>query len=54
VVGKDAEGNVVEMNQVAKQTQSGNPVAREGRALDDIQNQTGQRPNFHPYNNPKD
>jgi len=33
VVGKDAEGNVVEMHQAGKQTQAGNPVAREKRAL---------------------
>jgi hypothetical protein len=50
VVGKDAKGNVVEMHQVGRQTGAGNPVAREGRALDDIQGATKSRPEFHPYN----
>jgi RHS repeat-associated protein len=54
VVGKDAEGNVVEMHQAGKQTQAGNPVARETRALNDIQNATGQRPQFDPTNKPKE
>ncbi len=54
VVGKDAEGNVVEMHQVGKQTQSGNPVARETRALNDIEKATGNRPEFHPTNKPKE
>ena len=54
VVGKDTEGNVVEMHQAGKQTQSGAPVARERRALDDIQNATDQRPQFDPTNKPKE
>ena len=54
VVGKDAEGNVVEMHQVGRQTQAGNPVARETRALNDIENATGTRPQFHPSNKPKE
>jgi hypothetical protein len=54
VVGKDAEGNVVEMHQVGRQTQAGNPVARETRALNDIENATGTRPQFHPTNKPKE
>jgi hypothetical protein len=53
VVGKDANGNVVEMHQIGKQTKAGEPVAREKRALDDVQNQTGQRPIFDPYNKPR-
>jgi RHS repeat-associated protein len=54
VVGKDAEGNVVEMHQAGKQTQAGNPVARETRALNDIENATGKRPQFDPTNKPKE
>jgi hypothetical protein len=38
------------MHQVGRQTGAGNPVAREGRALDDIQGATKSRPEFHPYN----
>jgi hypothetical protein len=54
VVGKDpVTGQVKEMAQVGKQTQGGNPVARERRALDDIQKASGQRPDFHPYNKDK-
>jgi len=49
VAGKDANG-VVEMHQVGKQTQGGQPVARERRAINDIENATGQAPEFHPYN----
>ena len=49
VVGRDAQGNVVEMHQIGRQTKAGNPVAREVRALDDIQGATGVRPIFHPY-----
>jgi Pretoxin HINT domain len=50
VVAKDAQGKVVEMHQVGKQTQGGAPVAREVKALDDIQGSTGVRPTYHPYN----
>ena len=52
VVGKDAQGNVVEMHQVGRQTQGGLPVARERQAIQDIKNATGQTPQFHPYNTP--
>lgn len=52
VVGKDADGNVVEMHQVGKQTKGGAPVSREVKALDDIEGSTGGRPNYHPYNQP--
>lgn len=51
VAGRDpATGDVVETHQVGRQTQAGQPVARERRAMDDIENETGQRPEFHPYN----
>jgi hypothetical protein len=49
-VGKNAEGKVIEMHQVGRQTGAGNPVSREVRALDDIQKATNTRPEFHPYN----
>jgi hypothetical protein len=38
------------MHQVSKQNQNGTPVAREVKAMDDIQGATGQRPTYHPYN----
>jgi RHS repeat-associated protein len=50
VVGRDANGNVVEMHQAGRQTLGGSPVAREVRAMDDIEAATGMRPTFHPYN----
>lgn len=49
VVGRDAQGNVVEMHQVGRQTKGGQPVSRERKALDDIEGATGTRPTFHPY-----
>ncbi|MEZ4297500.1 MAG: hypothetical protein R3B70_21240 [Polyangiaceae bacterium] len=33
-----------------RQTKAGQPVAREAQALDDIEEATGTRPTFHPYN----
>jgi RHS repeat-associated protein len=53
VVARDANGKVVEMHQVGKQTKGGLPVSRERQAMDDIQKATGTRPTFHPYNNKK-
>jgi RHS repeat-associated protein len=51
VVGRDPNtGQVVEMHQVGRQTQAGNPVARETRALDDVQGATSTRPVFWNYN----
>ncbi|MGE0046706.1 MAG: RHS repeat-associated core domain-containing protein [Hyphomonadaceae bacterium] len=51
VAGRDpATGDIVETHQVGRQTQGGDPVARERRAMDDIENETGRRPEFHPYN----
>jgi hypothetical protein len=50
VVGEDANGNVVEMHQVGKQTKKGEPVSREKQAMDDIEDATGMRPKFDPYN----
>ena len=32
------------------QTRGGEPVAREKKAMDDIEKATNQRPKFHPYN----
>lgn len=33
-----------------EQTKGGAPVARERKAMDDIQDATGTRPGYHPYN----
>lgn len=41
---------IEEMHQVGRQTKSGQPVAREKKAMDDIEKATGKRPKFHPYN----
>jgi hypothetical protein len=54
VVGKDSKGNVIEMHQVGKQNQNGQPVAREQRAINDIQKATGKTVQFDPYNKKKD
>ena len=36
--------------QVGKQNKNGTPVSREKKALDDVENATGTRPTFVPYN----
>ena len=51
IVARDGE-NVVEMYQVGKQTKAGNPVSRERKAIDDINQATGMTPKFIPYNCP--
>jgi hypothetical protein len=38
------------MYQVGRQNLDGSPVVREVQALDDIEEATGIRPNFVPYN----
>ena len=46
-------GEVIEMHQVGRTNPSrGDPVARERRAMDDIECATGCRPDFHDYNDP--
>ncbi|WP_310035449.1 hypothetical protein, partial [Caulobacter rhizosphaerae] len=51
VVARDpATGKIVEYHQVGKQTKAQLPIARERRALDDIENAINIRPQFHPYN----
>lgn len=45
----DPDGNDYYEN-VGRANQDGSPVARERRALDDIENATGTRPKFTPYN----
>jgi len=44
---KDPAGDVYREN-VGDVTKAGNPVAREGRALDDLELATGKRPVFNP------
>jgi len=54
VAGRNPEtGSVDEMHQIGKRTKGGVPIARERRALDDIECATGCRPEFVPYNDPK-
>jgi hypothetical protein len=40
----------IDFHQVGKETQAGNPIAREQRAIDDILEASGLKPLFHPYN----
>ena len=51
--GKDPKTGAVEQVQVGKQNKNGTPVSREKKALDDIENATGQRPAFKAYNSTK-
>jgi RHS repeat-associated protein len=51
VAGRDpVTESLVEYHQIGRQTVGGNPVARERRALDDIEGAIGVRPAFVPYN----
>ena len=52
VVARDADKNVMEMYQIGKQTKGHNPVSREQKAIDDINQATGMTPKFIPYNCP--
>lgn len=50
VVGLDPEtGEVVEMHQVGRTTKSGDAIARERRAMDDIEAVSRERPQYHGY-----
>ncbi len=42
------DGTIYREN-VGRSTGGGNPIARERRALDDIEAATGQRPGYTPY-----
>jgi hypothetical protein len=53
VAGLDKNDNPVEYHQVGKQRKDGQPVARERKALDDVERAKGERPTFHPYNEEK-
>lgn len=48
--GKNPKIGEVKQVQVGKQNQNGTPVARERRAIDDIHQATGKKPEFVPYN----
>jgi hypothetical protein len=45
---RDPDGRRYREN-VGRTTQRGQPVARERRALDDLEQATGTRPRFTPY-----
>ena len=49
VVGYDSNGNVSEIGQVGRLNKNGTPVARERRAIDDIQCASGCAVDFYPY-----
>lgn len=50
VEGTNPRTNEVRRIQVGKQNKNGTPVSRERKALDDIEKETGTRPEFIPYN----
>ena len=50
VQGTNTSTGEVKRVQVGKQNQNGTPVARERRAIDDIEKADGNRPEFVPYN----
>ena len=50
VEGKNPKTGEVKQVQVGKQNKNGTPVARERRAIDDIHQATGKKPEFAPYN----
>jgi hypothetical protein len=45
-VGPDGK---IHRENIGRETQGGQPISREQRALDDIEGATGQRPKFTPY-----
>jgi hypothetical protein len=50
IEGTDPKTGAKEQVQVGKKNKNGTPVSRERKALDDVQNATGTRPKFVPYN----
>ena len=50
VQGTNSKTGEIKQVQVGKQNKNGTPVSREVKALDDIHNATGKRPDFVPYN----
>jgi len=46
----DQYGNPIEYHQIGKQNKGGSPVARERRAIDEIEKATGKKVWFHAYN----
>ena len=50
VVARDANGKIVEIHQVGKQTKGGQPVSHERRAIEDIERAKKQNVEYHPYN----
>jgi hypothetical protein len=50
IQGTNPKTGEVRQVQVGKQNQNGTPVSRERKALDDIEQATGKRPEFAPYN----
>jgi hypothetical protein len=51
VAGLDSQTNIpVEFHQIGKQNKNMTPVKRERDILDEIEQETKIRPEFHPYN----
>ncbi|HVG17080.1 MAG TPA: RHS repeat-associated core domain-containing protein [Chitinophagaceae bacterium] len=54
VQGTNTKTGDVKQVQVGKENKDGSPVSSERKALDDVENATGTRPKFEPYNKKKD
>lgn len=51
IAGRDPRtGDLVETHQIGRANRDGSPVARERRAMNDIEEATGVRPSFRQYN----
>jgi hypothetical protein len=50
VQGKKPQSGEMKSVQVGKQNKNGTPVSRERKAINDIQDATGHKPDFVPYN----
>ncbi len=49
IAGKTEDG-IVELHQIGKQNKNGEPVARERKAIHEIEKATGKKVFFHAYN----
>jgi len=50
IVALNDDGSVAEYHQIGKQNKNGEPVARERKAIQEIEKATGKKVFFHAYN----
>ncbi len=50
ILAMDIEGTPSELHQIGKQNKNGEPVARERKAIQEIEKATGKKVFFHAYN----